>query len=220
MRSNILSEVRYIVLSLIRYIAGLLKKEHILRHNYHRTHPHFLWYVLLDAVLSIGLVFGGFAIVHGIFGPSKAQIENEDAGAIPLTAERLFAHLQGEKRVAYWIGPKEGYSYSPTGVEKDFVTITYLKGGESALFNITVPNLTIQTFEDESAFNDHGPRFFSPDRTSTWNLRGDEVDYDPNLMTSVVVRFKNQIQVVQINYPSARSAATMLSDSMSLRRVW
>ena len=208
------------MIALFRYIVELFKKERKLLQRYDRTHPHFLWFVLIDGAISVSLVFGGFAIVRTLVGPSRAHIQIEDAGGVPLSTERLIRHFQGEKRVAYWLGPKDSNSYTPTGVEKDNVTVTYLDGGAVSLSTINEPKLTVRTFDNRKSFEAHDPHSVSIYRTSTWNAHGDEVSYDTHRMNSVVVRFKNKVQVVQIDYPKLHSASFMLTDSIALRRVW
>jgi hypothetical protein len=208
------------MIALFRFIVRFFKKEQVLLHRYERTHPHFVWYVLVDAVISVSLVFGGFAIVRSLSAPSQAQIEIEDAGGVSLSADGLFRHFQREKRVAYWLGPKAGNSYAPTGVEKDMVTITYLSDGVAGLSKINEPKLTIQTYDSEAILEAHGQGLIHTDRTWTWNSRGDEISYDIHFMDFVVVKLKNAIQMVQINYPNARSSSSMLKDSVALRRVW
>lgn len=208
------------MIALVRFIFEFFKKERVLLHRYERTHPHFLWYVLIDAVITISLVFGGFAFVRTWGGPSQAQIEIEDAGGVALSADRLFGHFKGERRIAYWLGPIAGDLYTANGVLKDLVTITYLTNGAAGLSNAASPNLTIQTYDSEAVFEAHGQGLVHADRTLTWNSRGDEVIYDVHFMDSVIVKLKNAVQVVQINYPNERSASSMLKDSLALRRVW
>lgn len=208
------------MIALVRFIVAFVKKEQVVLHRYEKTHPHFVWYVLIDAVLSVGLVLGGFQVSRAISDPNRSHIENEDAGAIPLTADGLFRHFQGEKRVAYWLGPKAGFSYTPIGVESDVVTITYFPGGTSPLSKINEPKLTVETYVTEAVYESHGQELVQADRIWTTNARGDEVRYDTSSMNFAIVKLKGIRQIVRIHYPLARSSASILEDSMALNRVW
>jgi hypothetical protein len=95
------------MIAIYRWILGLLKKEHVLRTNYHKSHPHFLLYIGLDALLSFALVFGGFQI----FNPrtSSAAQNLIHAGGVALSANDFVNHAREMKVDTFWLGAISGY---------------------------------------------------------------------------------------------------------------
>ena len=79
---------------LYRWILKLRKKEHILRTNYHRSHPHFLLFIGLDAVLSFALVFTGFQVAYS---HSRLHGPLNHVGAEAVQSDELISHLKKRK---------------------------------------------------------------------------------------------------------------------------
>ena len=204
------------MLALFRIILNLKEREHFLRTRYHSRHPHFLLYLLLDAILSFSLVGGGYALAssQGIF--TRDTHAAAELGAIPLTLGQVRADLKDHDIALFWIGPISGAKYLTEITAPEAVSLHYLiPGAESSLVNFKF--LTIKTFSDQLRYNNSAkePLHSSPNLVKT-NVRGDTVTYNPNNLRQIVVALAGSSKVVVIIYAVPQTLKFLLKDSEQL----
>jgi hypothetical protein len=204
------------MIALYRWILGLMKKEHILRTNYHRSHPHFIIYMGLDALLSFGLVFGGFQI----FRPhSSVAQELVQVGAATVSADDLIKQVKKEKVVAYWLGPISGYQYTINHQELGIADIFYMPTGSDPS-DMSVFRYEVKTYRNEAVWDSHTQNLLTTANTRTITInKGLSIKINHASMKDAITTFAGHAEIVAMAYPVAQSFKTMERDAESLKPV-
>ena len=84
------------MLNLVTKIVKLFKKDFQLLANYERSHRHFLWFLVIDALLSVGIVFGGFAIFAEMNSDSQ-QLSH--VGTVVHTSQEIVTRIVDENKI-------------------------------------------------------------------------------------------------------------------------
>ena len=91
--------------ALIRLVLKLINKEHLFLTNYEKAHPHRIWYLLADAVVTVALA----AIVLPTLMPgSQAVAETrlaQNSGLVAMRATEIASHVREGGVPVYWLGP-------------------------------------------------------------------------------------------------------------------
>ena len=93
---------------IFRFLLRLIKKEHLLLTKYRRSHPHFLWFAGIDAVISVALVVGGFHVVNTGLLWKGSYLKAEDTGVKALSAEQVVDRAHRGNLEVYWLGGISG----------------------------------------------------------------------------------------------------------------
>lgn len=209
------------MLAVYRWFRLLIRKEHFLRARYHRAHPHFLFYLALDCLVTASVVFGGFQIATAM-SPKDLQLTLlENAGGKVLTLDEITEHVSAEKKIVYWLGAKTDYTYTPNYILGDVVTIMYLPKAAD-LHHINHPKLSVQTYDDMNSYVSHLFGYNPPPNTriTMQSTEGNTVEFDGTSMQSETVTFLDDPHVVVINYPTKQTPNTMLKNADRLTSAW
>lgn len=204
------------MLAAIRFVSSWLGRERVVFSNYTRSHPHFLRYLVLDALLSSALVFGTYQYTFAT--PSPAVFSLENSGAVAMSSADLRRVVHGGKYVAYWLGPKSGYKYTVIATRKDEVIVSYLPIG-SDINRANDVRLTVKTYADPSKMkapicsrSDVTPANSGEACTNPTTFNRDTMKEETTAIRGTAIR-------VVINYVSAQTVATMVKNASSLRRI-
>ena len=204
------------MLSVVRLLIRLKAKEHILRTNYHRQHPHFPTYLAIDAILSVSLVLG-LGQLSSTLASAKVQVETlTQAGAKVLSAQELIDHVplpmhQGNR---YWLGAFSGARYTTNCITPGVLKVSYLASGQ-ALENRSTPMISITAYESQNilATEIHRPREYK-ERVFV-NARGDALSFGDSMQKMRIAR-SNSEDIVVIDYAISQPLAGMVLDSERL----
>lgn len=117
------------MIALIRVFLRFLEKEHLLVSRYSKSHPHFYWYLSLDAIISIAIAYGGFQLYASQTSTSTSDASMTHVGAVALSTKGMTQHVRQSQHVAYWFGPKDQFKYSPICIVEGVMTVTYIPPG-------------------------------------------------------------------------------------------
>lgn len=115
-----------LVLTLIDRIVKVFKKDFQLLSNYERTHPHFFWYLGIDAILSVAIIIGGYSLYTNM---TTDIHELKHVGAEVMTSHEIVEHALENNVLAYWLGSIKGYEYTLNHAESDVADIFYWREG-------------------------------------------------------------------------------------------
>ncbi len=187
---------------------------------YRKPRSHFLWYISVDAFLSVFLVVGIFQFVESRQHDGDHESELMHAGAIAMSSAQIVDHIRLEGRSAYWLGPQDGAKYATNDIVPHKLTITYLPRG-SDLYTPDQPKMTVQTFDDLESFQRIEHVYldsYVTKRLVTKN--GNTVIYDPRNMKSEIVFRPDDPAIIVINYTHELSQDELLTKADSLKPVW
>lgn len=203
------------MLIIIRWILKVFKKEHDLLARYERSHPHFLRYVGIDAVLSVVLIFAGF---HFVVDDSRAK-ELVHSGAVLMSSEELVSHIQKEHVDAYWLGAAFGYRYTLNHEILGVVDIFYwpeATGNSDAKHFL----YEIKTYKSQKIWDAHTHPILAIANTTTIAVkRGLSIRINRSSMKGVIATFANKREILAIAYPVPQPLESMIKNVESLTLV-
>ena len=194
------------------------------RHGDH----HHLSQIVLGVILTLSIAGVGvnYAQARGFFQDDSAYISEhfvpmaEHSGRVGLTAFGLINHiiLPNHAGGEYWLGAKDGYSYTTSCVIPGELKVTYLQPGASPS-NLTSPQLSVTVYENQKYFYIANKSYTGSFRDNATNERGDTLTFDGETLISMKVALFKSDEIVLVKYPSPQSVESLLSDSMKLRPV-
>ncbi|MBC7463552.1 MAG: hypothetical protein H7227_04760 [Actinobacteria bacterium] len=207
------------MLALLRILRNLRKREHYLRTRYHRSHPHFLLYIALDAIITLALVGGGLAVTssNGIFERNPQTLV--DLGLSTLTEAQLKTQVQQHGIDMYWVGPMGRTKYAIVVVTRDPVTVDYVSV-DAAEATAVKPFVAIQTYNDPMKYYNgvRGPLRGTPD-ISAINSMGNKIIYNPSQLDELTVEFTDVKKVVVIKYSTPQTIDLLFQASEKLHSI-
>ncbi len=204
------------MLNLVALIVKLFKKDFQLLANYERSHRHFLWFLVIDALLSVGIVFGGFAIFAEMNSDSQ-QLSH--VGAVVHTAKEIVTRIVDENLDAYWLGDIPGSEYILNHRALGIVELFYWRQGS---FNVKGKQYVyrVKTYKDERAWDSTVHILISTANSSTLQIsKKIFITMDKTSMNRVIVRFANSPAIVTLLYPLPQSLQAIERNVQSLRPI-
>lgn len=204
------------MLAAIRFVFSWLGRERVVFSNYTRSHPHFLRYLALDALLSSALVFGTYQYIFATPNPAAFSLEN--SGAVAMSSTDLRRVVHDGKHVAYWLGPKSGYKYTVIATRKDEVIVSYLPIG-SDINRANEVRLTVKTYSDPSQVK--APICSRGDvaTANSGKVCTNPTTFNMDTMKEETIDIRGANISVVINYVSAQTVAVMVKNASSLKRI-
>ena len=204
------------VLNLVAKIVKLFKKDFQLLANYERSHRHFLWFLVIDALLSAGIVIGGFALF--------AQMNSDPqqfsrVGAVVNTSQEIVTRIADENLDAYWLGDIPGFEYTLNHRGLAIVEIFYWRQGS---FNIKGKQFVyrVKTYKDERAWESTVHVLITTANRRTLQIsKKIFITMDKSSMNRVIVRFANLPEIVTLLYPLPQSLQAIEENVQSLRPI-
>ncbi|HEX7405850.1 MAG TPA: hypothetical protein VF307_08005 [Candidatus Nanopelagicaceae bacterium] len=204
------------MIAIYRWILRLTKKEHVLVTNYQRSHPHFLLYIGLDAVLSFALVFVGIQIANSHSSVSHKLVE---AGAATISAEQLSNLVKNEHIDAFWLGPMPEDEYTINHEISGIADVFYLpKVSDQSSGNLYV--YEVKTYENKGIWDAHTHSLLSSANTSTIRINKDlSIKINRASMKGEIATLANKSEIVAIAYPTAQTLDTMIKNAERITSI-
>ena len=204
------------MLTLIDRIVKVFKKDFQLLSNYERTHPHFFWYLGIDAILSVALIIGGYSFYTNMTTDSH---ELKHVGAEVMTSHEVVEHAIENNVLAYWLGSIKGYEYTLSHAESDVADIFYWREGS---YSPSSKHFLyeIKTYRNQQAWDSRAHNF-----KATTNIQTIPVDEDltirinPTSMRGVIATFVSKPEIVALAYPVPQKLQDMIKNVEALRQV-
>ena len=204
------------MLNLVTKIVKLFKKDFQLLANYERSHRHFLWFLVIDALLSVGIVFGGFAIFAEMNSDSQ-QLSH--VGTVVHTSQEIVTRIVDENLDAYWFGDIPGFEYTLNHRELGIVELFYWRQGS---FNVKGKQFVyrVKTYKDERAWESTVHILITNANLRTLQIsKKIFITMDKSSMNRVIVRFVNLPEIVTLLYPLPQSLQAIELNVQSLRPI-
>lgn len=202
------------MLIFLRWLLRLFKKEYAALSRYERSRPHFLWFLALDAILSIALVVGASQLLLG----NSSKFEDSEPLEISAgSSNALINQAQTEKLDAFWLGPVTGDKYTLDDQESGIVDIFYWSGA----FGNANPNAflyEVKTYERLDVWNAHTHPIKANASTTTISINKNvTIKINRSSMKGVIASFKDKPEIVAIAYPKPQTLKAMIKNVESLK---
>ena len=204
------------MLKLVARIVKLFKKDFQLLANYERAHRHFFWFLGIDALLSAGIVIGGFSLFAEMNSDSQ-QLSH--VGAVVHTAKEIVSRIVDENLDVYWLGDIPGSEYTLNHRALGIVELFYWRQGS---FNVKGKQYMyrVRTYKNEKAWESTVHVLLTSANSSTLQIsKKIFITMDKTSMNRVIVRFSNLPAIVTLLYPLPQSLQTIEKNVQSLRPV-
>jgi hypothetical protein len=206
------------LVAIIRWILSLLKREHLLRTRYHTSHPHFLWYVGVDALLSITFIVGGLHYFGPVSWVSHEQFALNHSGVIPMPVDKFLDVVTRESEMVFWLGPVKTDNYAiNSNIKGEYEIIYFPKGSNPAVKN--GQNLTITTYLNRNVYFSAVHPLLVMDIKELVPGSHNTVEYNSITLNSEIVALKNKPEVIVITYPKAQTVQTLIKNANALKRI-
>lgn len=204
------------LLIFIRWLSKVFKKEQIVFKRYERSHPHFLGYLALDALLSVALIFAGFQIYQS---HSSSAERLSHAGDVVMSVGELVDHLKGDGLNGYWLGPIGGDEYTVNHELHGVVDVMYLpKGTEASDDNAFI--YEVKTYKNREVWDSHTHPIKSTVNTTTIHVNENiSVRINPSSMKGAIATFGDKPVIVAIAYPKAQTLDNVIEDVESPKLI-
>ena len=194
----------------------VFKKEHDVLTNYERSHPHFIRYMALDAVISVAVVVGAYQLWAS--GPSPVQTSSP-MGVAVVSSSELVSHAKSGNIDAFWLGPVPGYKYTLNDQALRIVDIFYWPG-ESGNRDAKQFLYEVKTYESQDVWDTHTHPLLASANTKVIAVQeGLSIRINPTSMKGVIVTYGDKPEIVAIAYPKPQTLDSMVKDVERLKLV-
>jgi len=208
-----------LMFAIIRLVRAFINKEEITVYRYNRAHPHFKWFLGLDALLATFLIFGGFAFASQP-ASSFQTTQLQHAGAVAMSSSEFTNHVHAYNIMAYWLGPISGYKYTHVDNSLSVITVTYWTKNADINF-ATESKLTVATYENIEAYTTTVHPLEDPNTVKIVSASGTTVRFSEAAiaMNYEIVTFKGKPEIIVVNYSTWQLATTLMKNAEALRLV-
>lgn len=215
------------MLTILKAILKLIKKEQSVLLNYRHSHPHFIFYIFFDIIVSAVLIFGGFIFAASQDSSAANYTMLVNSGVIPMSYGELINHVRKDDRASDWLGYIPGNTYTLNNTIPNVYTITYYPQGTNPKDNL--PHLMVQTFSDKDAFSNYhtilGPITDSTkspgfDLTTIYTSDNSIIEFDKNNPISMKISFKDKARVILVTYPNRQDLGSLVADASKIVPVY
>ena len=203
-----------ILLILIRKFLKLYKKEHAVLARYERSHPHFLMYLALDAVVTMAVVFGLFQAVW-----ANSSSPTSRMGLTVESSSDLVKQATDARVDAYWLGSISDDKYTLNTELPGIADIFYWpNGGPSDDGKNFI--YEVKTYRDQKTWTAHTHTILATANTSTIKVgNGLSIRINRASMKGVIATFSDKAEILAIAYPTPQTLDSMIKNVESLRLV-
>ncbi len=199
-----------------RWLLKVFKKEHAFLTRYERSHPHFLRYLAIDAVLSLAIVLAGFQVYESHSSSSERLTH---AGDVAMSSGQLIDHLKKDKVRAYWLGPVRGVEYTINHELRGIADVMYLRAGADPSDDKEVV-YEVKTYVSKKIWDDHTHTILAVSNTTTISVNKNvSIKINKSSMKGVIATFADKPEIVAIAYPTPQTLDSMIKDVESLTLV-
>lgn len=204
------------MLMLIRWLSKLIKRERDVLNRYQRSHPHFLRYIVVDALISIAVVVGAYQLWS--MGASTAGSASR-MGMNLDSAKDLVKNARSGDIDTFWIGPIKGARYTLNDEVLRIADLFYWpessgdRDPKGFLFEV-------KTYESQNVWDSHTHPIVTKINTTTVTLTPNiSIKINRTSMRGVIVTYADKPEIVAIRYPQSQTLASMVKNVESLKLV-
>lgn len=205
-----------LMLTLVGRIAKLFKRNFQLLSNYERSHPRFFWYLGVDALLSVAIIFGGYSLYTNM---TTDRHELRHVGAEVMSSQEVIKHADENNVLAYWLGSIQGYEYTMDHSETGIADVFYWQKGS---YNLGKKQFLyeIKTYKNKQTWNSRGHTLLASAGTETIAVNQDvTIRINPNSMRGVIATFISKPEIVALAYSVPQRLQEMVKNVESLKLV-
>jgi len=185
--------------------------------RFRESHPGFLWFVLANIFITPLLVYAGFQIVNS-HPPTVLNALMISSGSQTISAADLVTLVRSEHKLAYWISPVAGDSYSNNSTEEGVNSVSYMPSGMRPK-DLSQVSLTIKTYKDIAVYNKQLQPLAGPNETVITTANGTNVEYDEGLPNRMIVSFPRKPEIVVVQYPTTQNVTILMRDAANLTPI-
>lgn len=206
------------MLAFLRWLHVLAKKEHVLRTNYHRSHPHFLIYMAADAIITVSLIATGFHYFGPQIWENHERFMIAHPGIVPAPIDKFLDYVTREEAGIFWVGPLEGVQYSIDTENHKLHRIKYfpLSAGATAAAQ---PSLTVTTYKDKQTFSGDLRLLLSSQTEKRLLSGGGAIEFESESPRSAIITFPTRPEIVAIDFNEIQSVESLLAYGEKLRLI-
>jgi hypothetical protein len=204
------------MIAVLRKLLTFIKKDYRLLSNYERSHPHFFWYLGLDALISLVIAFAGF---HFIVSKASATQALTRAGVVAMSSDELIIHVKNVKIDAYWLGAVPSSEYTINDEVPGIADVFYLpltadkSDSNSFLYEV-------KTYKSREVWDAHGHTLLATANTTTIAINKDlSIKINRASMRGEIATFHSKSEIVAMAYPSPQSLQTMIKNAKELKPI-
>lgn len=202
------------MISLIRKLLEFINKERRFLSRYERSHPHFFWYLGIDALLSVAIIFGGY---HFLDNDSTVQ-QLKHSGVVTMSSDELISHLKKDNIDAFWLGPISGYQYTVNHKISGIADLFYWPKNQGK-HNVKSFLYEVKTYKSQEVWDAHTHTILASVETKTIVVgKNLSIRINPKSMKGVIATYGDKPEIVAIAFPKAQSLPEMIQHAKSLKR--
>jgi hypothetical protein len=183
--------------------------------RYHRSHPRFVLYVILDIVVSVLLSLVGYQFLS----PAASAIDRDgNFGVVAMSDTQLVNRVRADSATTYWIGSMPQHVYTYSKVAQGVVIISYFNKS-SDVTNGHFPRIAVETYRN---YNDYSKRAHPLEDNNIATIAttgGMTIKFNEGSMNHEIVTFRGKSEIIEIYYADAQLATSMMKDANGLHVV-
>lgn len=182
--------------------------------RFNGSHPGFIWFLLANVLVTPLLVYAGFQIVAS-HPPTVLNALMISSGAQSMSAGDLVTLVKSEDKLAYWIKPVPGDTYTKNSTQDGVNSISYIPS-DAKLSDLNQVNLTIKTYRNIAVYNAQLQPLSAANDTTITTATGANVQYSKASLNRMIVSFTHKPEIVVVQYPTVQNVTTLVRDAKSL----
>ncbi|HEX7405815.1 MAG TPA: hypothetical protein VF307_07825 [Candidatus Nanopelagicaceae bacterium] len=202
---------------MVRFLLVFIKKEETIAHKYNHEHPRYKWYLLMDAVLTSLLMYGGVAFASQPTSILRS-VQLMKVGAVSMSLTEMTDHFKDGNKTAYWLGPMSSTKYTYVDNSTSRIAMTYWPLNSNTDL-MDQSKFTIETFMDPVAYATSLYPLADPNSAKIVTANGTTVEFNQASLNYEIVTFKDKAEVVVINYPTWQLETTLMNNAEALKGV-
>lgn len=201
--------------AITRWFIGLFGKEIQFLSRYKKSHPHFFWFIGLDALVSIALIVVLFQVINSN-ASNNTQFHN--SGIYAMSSRELLDHLRTGHEATYWIGAVQGNAYTEFHDRQDVGLVYYWSMNSKATITLE-PAIAIKTYDNFAVYAANNHPLVDPKDILTVVVGDKQAKLDTKLMNSETIFFTDRPQIVEISFAARQTKPAMVDYAARVRRA-
>jgi hypothetical protein len=206
------------MIAIIRWVISFIDKEHVLVNRYRKSHPHFIWFLSLEALISGALIVGGLHFFGPTLWTSHEEFMIEHPGVIPMPVDKFLDYVTREAETVYWLGPAKRNSYTIDTSANGMYVVTYIPQDPISSHSGAL-NMSITTDKNLAVYkkNLHAAIDAGSQKIALEN--GDTVEFSNDSPNAEVITLSGRPEVITIRYPTMQSANNLIKNADRLKII-
>jgi len=159
------------------------------------------------------------SIALQLISPLKVSSKSlETCGVTSISADKLINYVKSENRSTFWFGPMPGNMYSINVTRPGTSVITYLP---TCLVpsDKKIPQLTVKTYSNTADYITAVHPLSQGSNMRSVTAGEMTVEFNNAKLDREIITFKNQPEIVTVNYPTLQTSQTLIKNAGNLKLV-